>query len=143
MPKKAALKFHDVQEAIDWASKPVSETMRRHQHFDLVLMRFIFSRPIPGVREACLEGSQLFEKAAEKASELAFELEGHYLRFREEVLPIEKGKIDELAQDLLLRAQACHQWSPGGSARSYLDKFARRRLANRRLPAALATRQPP
>jgi hypothetical protein len=123
MPKKPALKFRDVQEAMDWATNPGSEKMQRHWNFTFALMRFNFSRPIRGAREAYLEGARLFEKAAAKASELAFELEAQYLRYREEVLPIEKVKIDELANDLLRQSQACHRWTLDGSVGAHIDSY--------------------
>jgi len=123
MPKKAALKFHDVQEAIDWATKPPPEQAGIHQDVGKAIMMFGFSRPNYGIRESYLEGVRLFEKAAGKANELAFELEVQYLRARENPLPIDESRIDALAKALFALAQKCHRWSPDESAGMYLDNY--------------------
>jgi hypothetical protein len=123
MPKKAALKFRDVQEAVDWATKAPPEQASVHQGFQGALMNFIFSRPNYGLRAAYTEGARLFEKAAAKANELAFELEAQYQKIRDSSLRIDEEWLDTLAKQLLVLAQACHRWVPDASAGLYLENY--------------------
>jgi hypothetical protein len=123
MPKKVAVRFHDVQEAIDWATKPPSEQAAIHQGVSRAIMMFGFSRPNYGIRESYLEGVRIFERAAGKANDLAFELEVQHLRLRENSLPIDNARIEGLAQDLVVLAQKCHCWDPDASAGMYLDNY--------------------
>jgi hypothetical protein len=123
MPKRSALRIHDVQKAIDWATNPPPEQAHMRLGLDAALISFSFSRPNYGLREAYAEGARLFEKAATKANELAFELEAQYLKIRENSLSIDEAWLDELAVRLLVLAQACHRWAPDASAGLYLENY--------------------
>lgn len=112
MPKKSVLRFHDVQEAIDWAKNTPANQVDIRSGFGIAFVHFTLSRPSYHIREACLEGVHLFEKAAARASELSFELEVYYVRRRESTMPPDHTRIEELAQELVRLSQKCHAWGP-------------------------------
>ena len=123
MPKKAALKFRNVLEAVEWVTSPPPEQAHMHRGFQAALIRFTLTRADPKIRESYVEGARLFEKAAGKANALAFELEAQYLKIRDENAILDKKRVDALARALLIDAQACHRWTLDGAAGAHFDTY--------------------